>query len=166
MPYLLTSNPPGSPTSWVKMETESVRSNQSDLAPVPPPAAPRTRPRVLGQSINNQSLTNGFGTIGKYSNYANTTVANNGFVMSGTVPNFNAALGSGFGSANYLNATTASSGHIMSNNVVSSGHNIVSSGQMPTATPPMMSPTSLFSTYSLNRNGGHHLSGFNPRTNR
>lgn len=77
MPYLLTSNPPGSPTSWVKMETDSVLSGNSEFSGATngggakPQGGPSSssqhhqRPGMMPPPLPNLS--------GKYSHYVNTT---------------------------------------------------------------------------------------------
>lgn len=171
MPYLLTSTNAASgssPTSWVKMdETESVLSAHSDFSNVnnraTATAGNLSTLRANGQrSRNMQSPSLGKFNGGmesspasKYSNYVNAGLAANSF--------------------NTLHGPGASSNNGLSNGIGMSNHHTVPNFALDVSTPPpmLMSPTSVFSNYSLNRNhqlpngGGNHANlSLAPRTGR
>ncbi len=151
MPYLLTANPPGSPNSWVKMETDSQHGQQTagsssqdnsnatastgspgDQVPVPPPP---TRPRALPPPLNGN-----FGTISKYSNYVNSSV--------NSTPHLPTLLGS----------TPQNNSHVLG-----SGGTVPNFGIFNPASPSSTTNAAAgFGNYSLSRN--HHFN--NLRTNR
>ena len=157
MPYLLKANPPGSPPqSWVKMETESVRSANSDFGVNPRGAATPSSVRAAGRQFNQFSHLSGAATLGhasggKFANYANANVASahlgvpttGGQIMNHhpTVANFSSLI-NGSQQLNNSSSTNNSSGQ----------HNTGSSS------PPLLSPTSVLSNYSLVNSGSAALS--------
>ena len=145
MPYLLTSNPPGSPNSWVKMETDSVLSGNSDYSAM----NHTSRPNTIGQN----------GQHGMGRSRAPPTL---------TLPSMKYSTNNG--GHTYHNNTISSSHNLMSNGgpglVVGSSHfNNMSSTQMGGTvadTPTVISPTSVLSSYSLQR----HLNSMSHLNNR
>lgn len=172
MPYLLTANP-GSPQSWVKMETESVRSGNSDFGQQPRAIhgqphqlATPTQGRGRTHHFAHASLTHhpsGSATLGhsagaKYANYANANVGvstaqqlpqpqQQHMPHHPTVPNFVSLInGSSQQQLNNSSSTNNSSSQQQHNS---------------SSTPPMMSPTSVLSNYSLSAANGlrHNYNG-------
>ena len=157
MPYLLTSNPPGSPTSWVKMETESVLSGHSEFSSGQQQQQPnRSRPRALPPPLSAGTGTLNAGS--KYANYVNTTLANSGH---SSIPNLT--------NGGKWNTSSGYANHHGTVPNFSSPYLTGSGGGVANGTPPVMSPTSVISNYSMagrNTLGNQLTVAMDPRTNR
>ena len=173
MPYLLAANP-GSPHSWVKMETESVRSGNSDFGLNHPQSQrPPTTNGVLATPTQGRGRTHlfahaqtraaahanqlthhasGSATLGhsagaKYANYAN---ANS--VLQQQQIQQQQSMAHHPTVPNFVSLVHGSSQQQLNNS--SSTNNSGRQQHNSSSTPPMMSPTSVLSNYSLSAVNG------------